>query len=296
MPLNRSLSLHQVRADWLRVQGEVAWVRMLLAGQQYFEALQREQRFNPNHDDRGRFTFGDGQDAVVGGQGNDQLAQNVPRGSSRAVRVGARDLTMTLEQETRFIFSQNRLDAALVRVREVDPNWQSSARPSLTDPANAETAINSNLRLAQEAEARATVIERGGLPLGFNTRQDFEKFGAEAMRGLVSSGHKDAIPFIRGSAVTGYSYRQGEVFDVGRRSDFDLAIVSPKLLQRAREVGIELRGGETRTRELNPLDLKSLGLDGLAASLVDQSGHDTTLMIYSSESAVQARGPYLTVP
>lgn len=181
MLLNRAASLHQVRADWLRVQGEVAYVRMLIAGQSYFDALQREQRFNPNHDDRGRFTFGDGGgsggaglNAVIGGQGDDQLAQNVPRASSSAVRVGARELTMTLEQETRFIFSQNRLDAALIRVREVDPNWRSSASPSLTDPTNANSAINSNLRLAQEAEARATVIERGGLPLGFNTRQDFE--------------------------------------------------------------------------------------------------------------------------
>lgn len=116
------------------------------------------------------------------------------------------------------------------------------------------------------------------------------------MRGLVSSGHKDAIPFIRGSAVTGYSYRQGEAFDVGRRSDFDLAIVSPKLFQRAREAGIELRGGETRTRELNPMDMKSLGLDEFAAALALKSRRDTTLMIYSSESAIQVRGPYLPVP
>lgn len=40
---------------------------MLVAGQSYFDAFRREQRFNPNHDDRGRFTFGDGTTGNGGG-------------------------------------------------------------------------------------------------------------------------------------------------------------------------------------------------------------------------------------
>ena len=57
------VTLRSVRADWLRVQSEVAWVGMLLAGQRYFGALSREQKFNPNHDALGRFATGDGADA-----------------------------------------------------------------------------------------------------------------------------------------------------------------------------------------------------------------------------------------
>ena len=56
---------------------------MLLAGQRYFDALSREQKFNPNHDNLGRFTTGDGtvnggagQNAVRGDPAKDQLAQD----------------------------------------------------------------------------------------------------------------------------------------------------------------------------------------------------------------------------
>lgn len=37
------VSLHQVRADWERVKSEVAYVRVLMLGQRYIEALRREQ-------------------------------------------------------------------------------------------------------------------------------------------------------------------------------------------------------------------------------------------------------------
>ena len=165
--MNGSLCLHRVRADWLRVQGEVAYVRMLFAGQTYFDPLQREQRFNPNHDDRGRFTTGDGAtggggggDAAVKPQLGDQIAQNKPRSPSRPVRVNGRELSMTLEQETRFIFAQNRVQGAVARIRELDSNWRSSAPPELRDPNDVEATIGSYLRLAQEAEARAIVVER----------------------------------------------------------------------------------------------------------------------------------------
>ena len=58
---NEPVTLRQARADWLRVESEVAYVRVLILGQRYFEALAREQRFNPNHDALGRFTTGEGQ-------------------------------------------------------------------------------------------------------------------------------------------------------------------------------------------------------------------------------------------
>ena len=75
MTLMRLANLRSARADWLRVQSEVAYVRTILAGQRYFDALHREQRFNPNHDALGRFTFGEGQDALAGEPGRDDLSQ-----------------------------------------------------------------------------------------------------------------------------------------------------------------------------------------------------------------------------
>ncbi|NOT71312.1 MAG: hypothetical protein HOP09_08560 [Hyphomicrobium sp.] len=52
-------TLHKVRADWLRVQGEVAYLRMLFASSRYLKAIEREQRFNPYHDDARLFTTAD---------------------------------------------------------------------------------------------------------------------------------------------------------------------------------------------------------------------------------------------
>ena len=57
---NETVSLRQVRADWERVKCEVAYVRVLFLAQRYREALIRDAKYNPNHDEIGRFTTGDG--------------------------------------------------------------------------------------------------------------------------------------------------------------------------------------------------------------------------------------------
>ena len=249
---NEPVTLRQVRADWLRVETEVAYVRVLILGQRYFEALAREQRFNPNHDALGRFTTGDGQGS---GSGDGAQLANARR-VIRQVTVGGRTYAVTRSQEDDLVFASDFAAQAVTRVREREPAWQPSSRSVISDPNSADGAIRYYRDLAQEANGRALVLERDGVPLGFNNRQDFEQFGRETMKGLVASGYSDALPYMRGSAVTGYSYRQGAAFDVGRRSDYDLAIASPTLIQRAREMGIEMRGGGSRTHELNPRDLK----------------------------------------
>ena len=86
MTVPRPASLRQVRADWLRVQSEVAYVRTLFAGQTYREALrreaEREEKYSPDQprvpagsSDGGQWTDGGGGDNLMGGAGNDQLAQ-----------------------------------------------------------------------------------------------------------------------------------------------------------------------------------------------------------------------------
>lgn len=81
-------TLHKVQADWLRVQGEVAYVRMLFAATKYRDAIAREQRFNPYHDDAGRFTTADG----AGGSG----AGGEPRRDrSDGVRIALADPRIT---------------------------------------------------------------------------------------------------------------------------------------------------------------------------------------------------------
>jgi Bacterial EndoU nuclease len=71
MPMQNVWTLDEVKADWARVKCEVAWVRMLFAARDYRLAVERSQKFNPYHDEAGRFTTADGD--TGGGAGNETL-------------------------------------------------------------------------------------------------------------------------------------------------------------------------------------------------------------------------------
>ena len=134
------------------------------------------------------------------------------------------------------------------------------------------------------------------LPNGFSTSQEFSGFAARLHGGLNQAGYHDVQPILQGSAVTGVSYRTREPFDVGRISDFDVALASPSLLQRAQELGIGLREGGIRTGPLTPEDLRRLGLNSLAQTMTAQAGRDVHFMIYgSAQSAVNGK-PSLPIP
>lgn len=92
------------------------------------------------------------------------------------------------------------------------------------------------------------------------------------------------------------SFRTGEAFDVGRVSDFDIALASPTLLQRARELGIPLRGGGIRTMPLKKEHLERLGLWELQEELSRLAGRDVSFMIYESVEAILKRGPSIAMP
>lgn len=79
-------------------------------------------------------------------------------------------------------------------------------------------------------------------------------------------------------------------------SDFDIALASPDLLQRAQSLGIGLRSGGTRTGPLSERDLQVLGLDSLASKLSAQAGRDVNFMIYDSAATATGRAPSLVLP
>ena len=221
-----------------------------------------------------------------------RLAQT--RQTTRSLTVGGRTYSVSPRQETELLFATQRVQEALRRVRDLDPGWK--PLPSLRDPNSVEGALRSYRATAQQAEARATVLERGGVPLGFSSRQLYEEFGSAAKNELRAAGYRDAEPYFAGSAVTGYSYRTGEAFDVGRRSDYDIAIVSPSILQRAKELGIPLRGNGTRTGPIRPQQLQSLGLEAIANRLSRQENRDVGIMIYRTRKELELRGPNLPIP
>ncbi|WP_426305713.1 hypothetical protein ACN9MJ_24920 [Acidovorax facilis] len=136
----------------------------------------------------------------------------------------------------------------------------------------------------------------GVVPSGFANVNEFANFAGNVRGGLRSAGYPDVEPILQGSAVTGQSFRTGAPFDVGRVSDFDVALASPSLLQRAQELGIGVRSGGTRTGPLSARDLEALGLTKFAFEISAQAGREVNFMIYQSPAAAVQRAPSISLP
>lgn len=135
------------------------------------------------------------------------------------------------------------------------------------------------------------------IPRGFSSADEFARFSSNLRDGLKDAGYGDVQPIFQGSSVSGTRYATGKPFDVGApKSDFDIALASPNLLERASELGIELRSAGTRTRPLRQADLQRLGLRDLAKDLATDAGRPVNFMIYGSREGAVSRGPSLEVP
>ncbi|MBF0492891.1 MAG: hypothetical protein HQM15_08935, partial [Deltaproteobacteria bacterium] len=137
------------------------------------------------------------------------------------------------------------------------------------------------------------------LPAGFSSQNELKEFANIFKEGLAQSADPDALGILRGSAVTGIKHDSGLPFDVGKKSDFDLAVVSPKLVKRVEEMGMPLRGGGTRSGPLGiikPKDrtiLKQLQLLESAEQLKILSNRKISIMFYETETQLSQRGKYI---
>jgi hypothetical protein len=129
------------------------------------------------------------------------------------------------------------------------------------------------------------------LPHGFASKEEFRLFSQSPRAGLKQAGYDDVEPLIRGSAVTGQKYTTGAPFDVGRRSDFDIALASASLFDKAKALRFKTFGKGTRTGPLTDTALGKLGLDQLALHLSQFAGRDVSFMIYDRVDSVTKRGP-----
>jgi filamentous hemagglutinin len=99
------------------------------------------------------------------------------------------------------------------------------------------------------------------------------------------------VPVFQGSAVTGVKYTTGEPFDLGRRSDFDIAVADARLFEEAKRMGVKLRSRGTRTTPLEVQQLEVLGLDDLVHNLAGRVHRDVHLMVYGDlEVALERAG------
>jgi len=178
--------VRKARAGWRHAQCGVAYVRVLMAAQRYADALRREDKYRPDqprvpagHPDGGQWTDAGGEQRIAQAanavrpakhpESND-IVEVQARRPRRDVRVGGRTYQVASpEQETRLTPAAERAQLALNRVRALDQAW--SPAPQLGDPQTAEGAIGAFRALAQQAEARATLLERGGVPLDKPSRR-----------------------------------------------------------------------------------------------------------------------------
>jgi len=138
-----------------------------------------------------------------------------------------------------------------------------------------------------------------GVPLGMAGREEVEGLVATVRQGLAAGGATKARVALRGSAVTGRKFDDkagtysGRPFDGDPTdpSDYDLAIVSPEFLEKAKELEVPLAQGGRRTGVLREGDLKRLGLEQLVQGLKQHGDRDINVMIYGTFKSLRERGP-----
>jgi hypothetical protein len=163
--------------------------------------------------------------------------------------------------------------------------------------------------LINRAVAAAAKVESPVLPHGFTSVDEFVNFGTALGTKLKAAGYDDIKTVLHGSAVTGVRATSktklgipaGAPFDAMIMSDFDIALVSPKLLARAKELGIPTRGAaKMRTGELWPGNLNALGIGDirqvLSKTLYQQNGRKLNFMIFGSMEEALSRGPSIRIP
>lgn len=132
------------------------------------------------------------------------------------------------------------------------------------------------------------------LPHGFASSEQFHKLGDDIRSGLARAGYQGVEPILQGSAVTGRSYRGGYKFDAnpnGQKSDFDIALVSPAMLEKARKMNIPLRSSGGRTAPLSKHDVDNLGIKELHKRLNVQYDRKIEFMIYETSDLAIVRSP-----
>jgi uncharacterized protein YukE len=135
------------------------------------------------------------------------------------------------------------------------------------------------------------------VPLGFADADQFRAFGHHLTNGLRDAGYHDVVPVFQGSSVTGVKYTTGALFDVGRLSDFDIALASPTLFERAKALGVQIRGRGSRTAPLKDEELlERLDLHHLSVQLSERAGgRPVFFMIYRDLDATLRRSPSIEV-
>ncbi|WP_424951778.1 hypothetical protein [Deinococcus sp.] len=126
-------------------------------------------------------------------------------------------------------------------------------------------------------------------PLGFKSQGQYQQFSGQLYAGLSRAGFKGSEVFFQGSAVTGRSFETGAAFDLGRTSDFDIALVNSNMLEKLSQAGYRVKANGSAVGPLTPEQIEYLGLGVVQRSLSTQAGREVNFMVYGSSDAARLK-------
>jgi RHS repeat-associated protein len=132
------------------------------------------------------------------------------------------------------------------------------------------------------------------IPAGFKSFGQYRQFSQATQAGLARAGYPNTVPLMQGSAVTGVSHDTGVPFDVGRTSDYDIALANKDLYDKAESLGLA-KGGKSRPIDTDEL-ADQLGLGKTRQTLSKMSGRKVNFMIFEDKATAKAKGRSLTMP
>jgi DNA polymerase/3'-5' exonuclease PolX len=133
------------------------------------------------------------------------------------------------------------------------------------------------------------------IPFGFSSFGELRQFGSNIQSGFSKLGHKDTTLYLQGSSVTGKSFLTKESFDVGRKSDFDLAVSGTSLFEKAEKLGLT-KGNRTRSINLGSDEAKLLGINAVLDKASKLKSRDVNIMIFKSVDDIKKKGKSFRVP
>ena len=132
-------------------------------------------------------------------------------------------------------------------------------------------------------------------PKGFASWGSLRQFGTQLQAGLSKLGFKNTKLFMQGSAASGRSYLTKEAFDVGRKSDFDIALVGDDIYKAAEKLGLT-KGGRTGPIEVGTEAAQDLGLNKLLKEVSEKYGRKVNVMIFETVDAVKEKAASIRIP
>ncbi|MFD2917084.1 hypothetical protein [Psychroserpens luteus] len=122
----------------------------------------------------------------------------------------------------------------------------------------------------------------GNSPIyGFKSFEELKQFGVQIYNTFTVKGYKNVKVYMQGSSVTGKSYETGKIFDTGRKSDFDVGIVSKELLEKALDLGLA-KSNRGYSIPLKLEEMKKLGFEKLIISLQKKYAREVNFRVYNT--------------